>query len=111
VKSSKVKQAGQLAVVVLGPEQLRDVPWLQPLVKIVWAAVRAGVKSQLPAGARPDRLANSALHNGLELLGHRAGLARQERQPVVAVALIGELAQRVGERVRVGEISERERFG
>ena len=47
----------------------------------------------------------------LELLGHRAGLAGQQRQPVVAVAPVGELAQRVGERVGVGEVGERERFG
>ena len=107
----EVEQVGDLMVIVLGPEQLRDVPWLQSLVEIVRAAVRGGVKSQLSGGARPDRLADRLLQRGGKRLGHRPGLAGQQRLPVVAVALIAELTQRVGERVRVGQIRERERFG
>ena len=44
-------------------------------------------------------------------VGHRAGLAGQQRLPVGAVALVGELTQRVGERVWVGQVGERERLG
>ena len=42
--------------------------------------------------------------------GHRAGRAGQQRQPVGAVATIGELAQRLGECVLVGEVGEPERL-
>ena len=62
----EVEQVGDFAVVVLGPEQLRDVSWLQSLVEIVGAAVRAGVKSQLAGGARPRGLADRAPQHGGE---------------------------------------------
>lgn len=68
---------------------------------------------EVPAAARgsPRRLADSKPHDSLELLGHRAALGRQERLTVGAVAIVGKLAQRFSERVRVGEVGQRERFG
>ncbi|MGZ6617096.1 MAG: hypothetical protein ACXVFQ_22070 [Solirubrobacteraceae bacterium] len=107
----EVEQRGDLPLVVVVPEQLWDVLRLQSLVEIVGAAVRAGVKSQLTGGACPDRLADRAPQDALELRGHRAALAGQQRQPVGAVAPVSELTQRVGERFGVGKIGKRERLG
>ena len=107
----EVEQLGQLALVVLRPEQLRRVTGLEALVEIVGAAVGSAVKAHPARCPRPRGLGQRPPQHGLQRCRDGPDFAGGERLAVGEVAAVGELAQRVRERCLIGKIGERERPG